>query len=68
MPFKKHFKKNFKNKNQSGEGAIYCIGGVGALVFFLQNAQGAKEIIIALLKTIVWPAFLIYEAFNYLNV
>ena len=45
-------------------GAVYGIGMIGALVWFWQQADGAGERALAVLKAIVWPAFLVYEAFK----
>ena len=48
---------------QSG-GAVYGLGMVGALVWFWQQADSPGERVVAVLKAIVWPAFLVYEAFK----
>jgi hypothetical protein len=50
---------------QAGGGsAAYFLGFIGALVFFWQQANGFGEHLVALLKAFVWPAFLVYEAFQ----
>jgi hypothetical protein len=46
-----------------GAGAVYGLGLVGALVWFWQQADGLGEHLVAVLKALVWPAFLVYEAF-----
>jgi hypothetical protein len=48
----------------SGGGVAYFLGFIGALVFFWQQADGFGEHLIALLKAFVWPAFLVYQAFQ----
>lgn len=48
----------------SGGGVAYFLGFIGALVFFWQQANGFGEHLIALLKAFVWPAFLVYQAFQ----
>ncbi|HMK12738.1 MAG TPA: hypothetical protein VK461_14195 [Acidimicrobiales bacterium] len=45
-------------------GAVYGLGMIGALVWFWQQADGTGERAVAVLKAIVWPAFLVYEAFK----
>jgi hypothetical protein len=51
--------------SQAGGGsAAYFLGFIGALVFFWQQADGFGEYLVALLKAFVWPAFLVYEAFQ----
>ena len=50
-----------------GGDAVYGLGLVGALVWFWQQAEGLGEHVVGLLKTLVWPAFLVYEAFKALE-
>jgi len=50
-----------------GGGAIYGLGLIGALVWFWQQASGVGEHVIGVLKALVWPAFLIYDAFKVLR-
>jgi hypothetical protein len=45
-------------------GAVYGLGLIGALVWFWQQADGVGEHVVGVLKAIVWPAFLVYEAFK----
>lgn len=55
-------------KNHAGgSSAIYGLGFIGALVYFIQQATTFGEGVIGFLKAIVWPAFLVYEAFNFLG-
>lgn len=45
-------------------GAVYGLGLIGASVWFWQQADGVGEHTVGLLKALVWPAFLVYEAFK----
>jgi hypothetical protein len=47
-----------------GGNAVYGLGLIGALVFFWQQAGSFGEYLLAILKAVVWPAFLVYEAFQ----
>jgi hypothetical protein len=47
-----------------GGNAVYGLGLIGALVFFWQQADSFGEYLLAILKALVWPAFLVYEAFH----
>jgi hypothetical protein len=47
-----------------GGNAVYGLGLIGALVYFWQQADSFGEYLLAILKGIVWPAFLVYEAFQ----
>ena len=48
-------------------GAVYGLGLVGALIWFWRQADGVGGHLVAVLKAIVWPAFLVYEAFEALR-
>lgn len=45
---------------------IYFFGGIGALVYYVGLADGFWEIVLALLKAIVWPAFLVHDALKFI--
>ena len=47
-----------------GGNAVYGLGLVGALVYFWQQADSFGQYLLAVLKSVVWPAFLIYDAFR----
>ncbi len=40
---------------------VYCLGIVGAAVYYIQIADGFWQGILAILKALVWPALLVYE-------
>ncbi|MGB8650883.1 MAG: hypothetical protein WCD35_09500 [Mycobacteriales bacterium] len=48
-------------------GAVYGMGFIGALVWCWQQAEGFGEHVVAVLKSLVWPAFLVYDAFRALH-
>ena len=48
--------------------AIYGLGIVGALVYFVQQATTFWDFPLALLKALLWPALLIYHALLALSV
>jgi hypothetical protein len=49
-------------------GAVYGLGFTGAAIYFISNATGFWPAVLGFLKALVWPAFLVYEAFKYLGV
>lgn len=52
--------------NRGGGDAVYGFGLFGALVFYLQQADGFVSVMIALLKSAAWPAFAVYELLKFL--
>jgi len=55
--------KKDSNCNATG-GAIYGLGLVGAAVYFISTATSIGMGILGFLKALVWPAFLVFEAFK----
>jgi hypothetical protein len=53
--------------NQGGTGAIYGLGFIGAAVYFISQAPAFWPGVLGFLKALVWPAFLVYQAFQFLN-
>lgn len=47
--------------SQGGNGAIYFFGFVGALIYFMQAADGFGAVITGFLKSLVWPAYVVYK-------
>jgi hypothetical protein len=46
--------------------AIYGLGFIGAAIYFISSATGFWIGVLGFLKALVWPVFLVYEAFKYL--
>ncbi|HSW89295.1 MAG TPA: hypothetical protein VLH19_00275 [Patescibacteria group bacterium] len=58
--------KNPKNW-RGGGGAVYGLGFIGALVYFVQHAGSLTDGIIGVFKACVWPALLIYKVLGLLK-
>lgn len=48
-------------------GAIYGLGVIGALFYFLQNAPTFGAVMIGIGKSIFWPAILMFKLLTYLQ-
>jgi hypothetical protein len=48
-------------------GAVYGLGFIGAAVYFISHAMGFWMGVLGFLKAIVWPAFLVFDAFKHLG-
>ncbi|VBB47977.1 conserved hypothetical protein [uncultured Paludibacter sp.] len=56
------------NRNAAaGGGAVYGLGLIGAAVYFISHAATFWLGVLGFVKAIVWPAFLVYDAFKYLG-
>jgi len=45
-------------------GAVYGLGFIGAAIYFISQATTFWMGVLGFLKALVWPAFLVYEAFK----
>ena len=69
--FKKKLKKKIKKRVgkagtiniSKGSGNFYFLGFVGSVIYFVSTATGFWDGVLGVLKSLVWPAFLVYEAF-----
>ncbi len=72
---KKYFSKkvnenyscNCGYKCSSCGGAIYGLGFIGALVYYISQATSFWMGVLGFLKAIVWPAFLVFELLKFLG-
>jgi len=63
MIFKRHHSHRCHDKSE----AIYGLGVVGALFYFLQSAATFGMVIMGIIKSFFWPAILMYELLSYLQ-
>jgi hypothetical protein len=50
-----------------GGGAVYGLGFVGALIYYIQQADGFWVGVLGVLKAFVWPAFVVYDLLKFLG-
>jgi hypothetical protein len=48
------------DRGTGGGNAIYGLGLIGALVYYIQQADGFWFVILGILKALVWPVFAVY--------
>lgn len=53
-------------ENASASNAVYGLGFIGAVIYFISTATGFWMGVLGFLKAIIWPVFLVYEAFRQL--
>ncbi len=51
-----------------GSGAVYGLGLVGALIYFVVRGDTPRGLVFGLLKALVWPAIFVLKVFEFLKV
>ncbi|MEK7168777.1 MAG: hypothetical protein AAB778_02085 [Patescibacteria group bacterium] len=61
-------KKHHDHYHGNHSNAIYGLGVIGALFYFLQNASSFETIIMGIGKAVFWPAILMFKLLTYLQI
>jgi len=68
---KEHMEKNGKTvrviNDHGPSGFIFFVAFIGAAVYFVQQSSGFWGFILAILKAIVWPGFVVFHALQLLG-
>ena len=62
MWFKRHH-----GHNQGGSNAIYGLGVIGALFYFLKGATTFGAVMMGIGKAVLWPAILMFKLLTFLK-
>jgi len=60
-------KHHHKHRGGQAGGAVYGLGMIGALVYYLSTAASFWLGLLGILKAIVWPAFVVFELMKTLH-
>lgn len=52
-------------KNNGTSGAIYGLGFLGALIYFIQHSATFWIGVLGVLKSIIWPLLLVYKLLEF---
>jgi hypothetical protein len=55
-----------KSKSSSGN-IVYGLGIIGALFYYLEVSYGFWPSVLAVLKALVWPAFVVYDLLRFIG-
>lgn len=47
-------------KSSLSASPLYCLGFIGAAVYYIKNAQNPKEKVVGIGKSIIWPATIVH--------
>lgn len=54
-------------KNNASSGALYGIGVLGALVYFIQHASSILDGLLGIFLAIFWPGVIVYKVLEILR-
>lgn len=60
--------KSVKVAHQGGPPFVFFLTYIGALIYFVDKAEGFGEVVLAFLQAAVWPAYLINKIFTVLQI
>ena len=65
-----HCDHHYKGKNWNGGGsnAVYGLGMIGALIYFIGTASNLGEGLFGIIKAILWPAYFVYYILESLSI
>jgi hypothetical protein len=53
--------------SRGGGDAVYGLGFIGALIYYIQTAPTFWAGVLGILKAILWPAFVVYHLLSFLR-
>jgi hypothetical protein len=56
-----------KMQENASSNAVYGLGLIGAAIYYISTATSFWIGVLGFLKALVWPVFLVYEAFKQLG-
>jgi hypothetical protein len=59
-------KKVVVYRRGGGGDAVYALGIIGALVYYIQQADGFWVGVLGVLKAFIWPVFVVYDLLKFL--
>lgn len=62
------FHKHHGRNNHGCGNAVYGLGVIGAMFYFLQGTTSIVAVFIAIGKSIFWPAILMFKLLTYLGI
>lgn len=64
---KDHKCEGCKHYNAGG-GAVYGLGFIGAVIYYIQHAGSFAEGLMGVVKAIFWPAMMVYKLLELLKI
>ena len=58
----------YEKKLHKSCGGTYFLGFIGSVVYYLSTSTGFWNGVLGVLKSLVWPAFLVFEVLKFMGV
>ncbi|HSX58054.1 MAG TPA: hypothetical protein VLE47_02155 [Candidatus Saccharimonadales bacterium] len=62
------YAKKVVNNNNATGGAIYGLGIFGAFFYYLAQVHGLWDLLVAIFKSLFWPAYMLYEVMKIMHI
>jgi len=59
--------RNWGHRVHKSCGGGYFLGFIGALVYYISTATGFWNVVLGVLKALVWPAFVVFELLKFIG-
>ncbi len=59
--------KRVRRSHKNCGGGFYFLGFLGAAIYYVSTANGFWMGVLGILKSFVWPAFLVFEVMKFLG-
>lgn len=59
--------RNVCASNHCGPGTLYGLGFIGSLIYYVSIAPSFWIGVLGVLKSLVWPAFLVFELLKFIG-
>ena len=54
-------------KERGPESGVYCLGFIGALVYYITNASSLWAAFVGFFQALLWPAFLVHGVLTFIG-
>jgi len=63
-----YYRKHWKHHHNHAQGGnmVYCLGIIGAAIFFISQSTSFWMGVLGFLKALIWPVYMVYEALKFL--
>ncbi len=64
---KKDWGKHSYGMGKGSASGFWCMGFIGALIYYWGSIESFYTFVVAMFKSILWPAYLVYDLLQFLS-